>query len=161
MIGSWSVRRGSRARARVEPRRVFVDTGAWFAVQVADDDWHDNAVATLRALLAGAHALVTTNHVVGETYTLLRAVCGHAAAVRFLDQLEETRRLERIFVQHETEARAFRLLRQHADQDFSFVDATSFAVMRNEQIRHAFAFDQHFSSAGFVRVPVDVPVGQI
>ena len=155
------MRRGSKAGARVEPRRVFVDTGAWFAVQVPDDEWHGNAVGTLRALLAGAYALVTTNHVVGETYTLLRVVCGHAAAARFLDYLEETRRLERIFIQQETEARAFRLLRQHADQDFSFVDATSFAVMRAERIRHAFAFDKHFSTAGFLRVPVDVPVEQI
>jgi hypothetical protein len=33
--------------------------------------------------------------------------------------------------------------------------------MRMERIRHAFAFDHHFASAGFLRVPVDVPVGQI
>ncbi len=155
------MRRGSRAGARVEPRRIFVDTGAWFAAQVPDDEWHGHAVGTLRALLTGAYVLVTTNHVIGETYTLLRVACRHAAAVRFLDYLEETRRLERIFVQQETEARAFRLLRQHADQDFSFVDATSFAVMRTERIRHAFAFDHHFSTAGFLRVPVDVPVEQI
>ena len=69
--------------------------------------------------------------------------------------------LEQIFVHRETEARAFRLLRQHADQDFSFVDATSFAVMRAERIRHAFAFDHHFSTAGFLRVPGDVPAEQV
>ena len=119
-----------------------------------------SAVGALQALLAG-RTLVTTNHVVGETYTLLRVVCGHRAAVRFLDHLEETRRLERIFVREETETRAFRLLRQHADQDFSFVDATSFAVMRAERIRHAFAFDRHFATAGFLRVPMDVPVRQV
>jgi len=145
----------------VEPRRVFVDTGAWFAVQASDDEWHGSAVGTLRALLAGPRALVTTDHVVGETYTLLRVVSGHAAAVRFLDYLEESRRLERIFVDQDTEGRALRLLRQHADQDFSFVDATSFAVMRAEKVRHAFAFDHHFSIAGFLRVPVDVPVEQV
>ena len=155
------MRRGGKATARVEPRRVFVDTGAWFAVQVSDDEWHGSAVRTLRGLLAGASALVTTNHVIGETYTLLRVVCSHAAAVRFLDHLEDTKRLDKIFVHHETEARAFRLLRQHADQDFSFVDATSFAVMRAERIRHAFAFDRHFSTAGFLRVPGDVPVEQV
>lgn len=149
------------AGARLGPRRILVDTGAWFAVQVQDDEWHGEAVRTLRALVAAPHALLTTNHVVGETYTLLRVVCGHAAAVRFLDRLEETRRLERIFVPEEVEGRAYRLLRQHADQDFSLVDATSFAVMRAERVRHAFAFDRHFSTAGFLRVPVDIPVEQI
>jgi predicted nucleic acid-binding protein len=143
------------------PRRVFVDTGAWYSLQVADDEWHAAAVAALDALIAGPNILVTSNHVVGETYTLLRITCGHAPALRFLDGLEATRRLERVFVSPEVEARAYRLLRQYADQVFSFVDATSFAVMRTERIRHAFAFDQHFATAGFTRVPVDVPVSQL
>ena len=143
------------------PRRIFVDTGAWYALQVRDDEWHEAAVATLNGLVTSRHALVTTNQIVGETYTLLRVTCGHAAAVVFLDRLEESRRIERIFVSTELEGRAYRLLRTYADQDFSFVDATSFAVMRSERIRHAFALDQHFATAGFTRVPVDLPVVQV
>jgi predicted nucleic acid-binding protein len=143
------------------PRRVFVDTGAWYALQVSDDEWHAGAVAALRELVASRHPLVTTNQVVGETYTLLRVTCGHAVAVTFLDRLEESRRVERVFVTTELESRAYRLLRQYADQDFSFVDATSFAVMRVERIRHAFAFDQHFAAAGFTRIPADLPVAQV
>ena len=115
------------------PRRVFVDTGAWYALQVSDDEWHEAAAATLSGLVASRHTLVTTNQIVGETYTLLRMTCGHAAALAFLDRLEESRRVERIFVGKEPEARAYRLLRQYADQDFSFVDATSFVVMRSER----------------------------
>ena len=143
------------------PRRIFVDTGAWHAVQARNDDWHGDAVRTIRDLVSGPSCLVTTNHVVGETYTLLRTVCGYAEAVRFLDLVQETRRLECIFVTSSLEERAYRLLRQYADQSFSFVDATSFTVMRSERIRHAFAFDQHFATAGFVRIPVDLPVEQL
>jgi predicted nucleic acid-binding protein len=51
---------------------VFVDTGAWYAVQVADDEWHRDAGETLHGIVAGPHVLVTSNRVVGETYTLLR-----------------------------------------------------------------------------------------
>jgi predicted nucleic acid-binding protein len=142
-------------------RRVFVDSGAWYAIQVADDEWHQEAATTLRSLLERPHSLVTTNHVVGETYTLLRITCGHAAAVRFLDRIEETRRLEKVFVSEEAENRAYTLLRQYADQDFSFVDATSFAVMRAAHIRYAFAIDRHFATAGFLRVPLDLPVVQL
>jgi predicted nucleic acid-binding protein len=142
-------------------RRIFVDTGAWYALQVQDDEWHDAATDVLRSLLTAAHILVTSNHVVGETYTLLRITVGHTAAFRFLDRLEETRRLERIFVREEMEKRAYKILRQYADQEFSFVDSASFAVMRSERIRHAFAFDEHFATAGFLRVPADIPVGQL
>ena len=143
------------------PRRVFVDTGAWYALQVSNDEWHEAAVGALRELVVSRHPLVTSNLVIGETYTLLRVTCGHTAALAFLDRLDESRRIERIFVGKEQEARAYRLLRQYADQDFSFVDATSFAVMRAERIRHAFAFDQHFAAAGFTRIPADVPVAQV
>ena len=80
------------------PRRVFVDTGAWYALQVSDDEWHAAAVGGLRELVATRHPLVTSNQVIGETYTLLRFMCGHAAAVAFLDRLDESRRVERIFV---------------------------------------------------------------
>jgi uncharacterized protein len=43
-----------------------------------------------------------------------------------------------------------------ADHPFSLVDATSFAVMRQQRIQHAFAFDAHFATAGFLRLPQDV-----
>jgi predicted nucleic acid-binding protein len=41
------------------------------------------------------------------------------------------------------------------------VDATSFALMRAEHLRHAFAFDSHFATAGFLRVPLEVGVENI
>jgi predicted nucleic acid-binding protein len=97
----------------------------------------------------------------GVQSPVLRITVGHGAAIRFLDGIEETDRLEMIFVGEELEKRAQRILRQFGDQEFSFVDATSFAVMRFERIRHAFAFARHFARAGFLRVPVDVPVDQL
>lgn len=100
--------------------------------------------------------MVTTNHVVGETYTLLRIVRGYRAAATFLEALDATERLERLFVSEDVEKRAFALLHRYHDHDFSFVDATSFTVMRAERIRYAFAFDAHFATAGFLRIPGDV-----
>jgi len=141
--------------------RIFVDTGAWFAAQIADDEHHGEAADTLRGLLELPTVLVTTNHVVGETYTLLRVTRGYDAANRFLGSLERTARVERVFVEEDLERRAFALLERYRDHDFSFVDATSFAVMRAQRIRHAFAFDSHFATAGFLRVPLDLGVQQL
>jgi uncharacterized protein len=143
------------------PRRIFVDTGAWFAAQVIDDAHHGDAAGALRGLLARPIVLVTTNHVVGETYTLLRVTRGYDACRRFLDSLDASTRLERLFIGEDLERRAFGVLDHYRDHDVSFVDATSFACMRAERIRHAFAFDSHFATAGFLRVPVDVGVEQL
>jgi predicted nucleic acid-binding protein len=141
--------------------RVFVDTGAWFAVQIEDDEHHAQAAETFRRLLEGPCNLVTTNHVVGETYTLLRTVRGYPQAVRFLDLLEAATRVQRVFVSEDLEKRAIALLHRYHDHDFSFVDAASFAVMRAQRIRHAFAFDSHFATAGFLRIPLDLPLKQL
>lgn len=64
-----------------------------------------------------------------------------------------------VHVDEATEVDAHALLRRYADQDFSFVDGTSFACMRRRRLRAAFAFDKHFATAGFARVPIDEEVG--
>ncbi|MFQ5521326.1 MAG: hypothetical protein ACE5FK_08010 [Candidatus Methylomirabilia bacterium] len=53
---------------------------------------------------------------------------------------------------------AYGLLRELSDQPLSFVDGISLCLMRQEKIPHAFAFDPDFVRAGFLRVPVDVPL---
>jgi len=135
------------------PARVFIDTGAWFALQVTDDRHHRSARETCPVLLGKFQTLVTTNHVIGETYTLLRTVKGYREARTFLEILDRSPRLERYFVTQELERETLALLHRYAEHPFSFVDGTSFTVMRRERIQHAFAFDAHFSTAGFIRLP--------
>ena len=93
---------------------------------------------------------MTTNHVRGETWTFLRRKVGHDAAVRFLSSLEGSSRLEMVHVEPDLERRAIAWLRRHDEREYSFVDATSFAVMRSMKIREALAFDGDFAAAGFV-----------
>jgi uncharacterized protein len=138
---------------------IFVDTGAWFALQVLDDRWHREAAETLQAMLTRGHMLLTTNLVVGETYTLLRRTQGHEAAFRFVETLERSPRLTQVHVDEDLEREVFALLRRYRDQAFSFVDGSSFAVMRQRRVRRALAFDAHFAAAGFARVPTDEPLG--
>jgi predicted nucleic acid-binding protein len=138
--------------------RVFVDTGAWFAIQATDDTHHEVARRTLPILVQVAESLVTSNLIVGETYTLLRLSKGYREAKRFLDTLAQSTKLERMPITENLERHAYEILHRYADHPFSFVDATSFALMRQQRIRHAFAFDSHFATAGFLRVPTDVGI---
>ena len=127
----------------------FADTSFWFGLQERGDDRHQDA----RAIVArGVGRVVTTNHVVGETWTLLRRRSGHAAAVGFIDRLGALPDIEVIRVDEAVEAEAWRWLRARAEREYSFLDATSFAVMRRRRIREALAFDGDFNAAGFVEV---------
>jgi uncharacterized protein len=136
-------------------QELFVDTGGFYALQVPNDRWHSAAVSTLQEALASKRLLITSNQVVGETYTLLLKTHGHRAAWKFRDTLSLSTRLEIVWIDELVEKEAWALLKKYSDQAFSFVDGTSFALMRQRRIKHAFAFDAHFAAAGFTRVPVD------
>ena len=73
---------------------------------------------------------MTSNLVIGETYTLLRVSKGYREAKQFLDLLAQSRRVDRLFITEPLERQAYDILDRLADHPFSFVDATSFAVMR-------------------------------
>lgn len=132
---------------------VFVDTSAWYALSDASDANHRAATIFLKQAMADYKSLVTTNHVIGETYTLMRFSLGHSRTIEFLDHLRQSARIERIFISQKWEEEAYSLLEKYYDQDFSFVDATSFIAMRALGIKDVFAFDRHFLIAGFTMVP--------
>ncbi len=134
-------------------KELFVDTGAWVALADADDQYHAQAAAAYPGLLQDYQRLVTTNLVMAESYIILRLALGHAAAMVFLENLKGSARIERVYVAADLEAEAIDLLRRYRDQDFSLTDAVNFALMRRRGITVAFAFNAHFATAGFVRLP--------
>lgn len=129
---------------------IFVDTSFWVALRNRRDPHHEAASSLLGA--NSNAGLVTTNHVCGETWTFLRRKVSHLAAVDFLDSVQDTPRVSILHVSDEMEESAFRWLRRHDEREYSFVDATSFALMKARRIREALAFDGDFSAAGFIEL---------
>ena len=132
---------------------LFVDTGAWVALADQDDKYHKRAAKEYPDLLKRHRRLITTNLVVAEVYIILRKALGHAAAITFLESIRSSPRIEKVQSTEELEIEAEDILRRYSDQDFSYTDAVSFALMRQRGIDTAFAFDKHFSIAGFSMVP--------
>jgi predicted nucleic acid-binding protein len=126
---------------------TFADTSFWVALTNRRDDRHPHALALW--LAHAERGVLTTNHVLGETWTVLRRRAGHAVAVAFLDSLDRGHRAAVLRVTAELEGDALTWLRRHDERPYSFVDATSFAVMRANEIHRALAFDGDFSAAGF------------
>jgi predicted nucleic acid-binding protein len=129
---------------------IFIDTSFWAALTARDDALHDVAVELFAQ--RGTERLVTSNHVRGETWTLLRRRSDFRSAVSFLNSLERTARLRLEFVSRDLEEEALRWLRGRDEREYSFVDATSFAVMRSLRIREALAFGGDFAAAGFTEL---------
>lgn len=129
---------------------IFVDTSFWVGVHNIRDHRNPEAVRLLSE--HGGRALLTSDEVRGETWTFLRRRAGHRAAVAFLDVLDASPRVTVELVTTADQDLALAWLRQHDEREYSFVDATSFAVMRRRRLRDAFAFDGDFAAAGFVEL---------
>lgn len=132
----------------------FADTSWWVAWCLPGDGRHGDAVALLDHLGANEQVL-TTNLIVGETWTFLRRKDGHATAIGFIDRIDALDQRAKLTVHRvtsEQENKAWDWLRKHDERTYSFVDATSFQVMRDRRLREALAFDQDFAAAGFLEV---------
>jgi uncharacterized protein len=131
---------------------IFVDTSFWIALRLRRDARHSEAQELLERF--DGVSLVTSNHVRGETWTFLRRRGGHRGAVAYLDTLDETERVRVEWVSEPEEEEALRWLRRRDEREYSYVDATSFALMRSLRIHEAFAFDGDFAAAGFTELRV-------
>jgi uncharacterized protein len=127
----------------------FVDTSFWIALYLHRDTRHPDAAVLWSA---DRRPVLTTNHVLGETWTFIRRREHHASAVRFFDHVVRSPRLTRTHVDEQLEDDAWKWLRRHDERPYSFVDTTSFATMRRHRIREALAFDGDFTAAGFIEL---------
>ncbi|MCZ6680634.1 MAG: PIN domain-containing protein [Candidatus Poribacteria bacterium] len=133
------------------PREVFTDASAWIALADQSEGHHADAVKIYSDLLLNRqNTLVTLDLMVAETHIWLRRRLGHQAAITFLAGINESARIEMVYLDARLESETKTILRQYDDQIFSFADAAAFALMQQRSITHAFTFDQHFVTAGFI-----------
>lgn len=129
---------------------IFVDTSAWYALEVEDDAHHVEARRFLDKLSSNSHGVsVTTDYVLDETMTLLSMRRGLQAASTFIDKVRRSRSVKVFWVGEEVFDKAVELFRGSHGRSWSFTDCTSFALMRELSVSDAYAFDTHFAEAGF------------
>ncbi len=104
---------------------IFLDTGFLFAIVSEKDKDHARVNEVLEARRGErlADFLVTTNHVVAETITLLSKRSHRDPLIRHDLAVKVGRR----------------------DKSYSIVDCLSFVVMENRGIREAWAVDEDFT----------------
>src|SRR5262245_42670835 len=128
---------------------IFVDSSAWFAYLVPSDPDHAAAFAWMAA---NTVRLITTDYVVDETLTLLRARGERAKAVPFGTRVFSGVAAALYCISPGEIDAAWTVIHTYTDKDWSFTDCTSKVVMESFGISEAFAFDQHFRQFGTVTV---------
>ena len=129
---------------------VFVDTSAVLGLLDESDPRHDAVVAAWESL-AGSGRFVTSNYVVVESFAVAQRRLGMRAARTAHDVILPL--IEMVFLspeEHEIATAAFLAADRRR---LSFVDCTSFELMRRRGIASVLALDADFAEQGFEVLP--------
>ena len=127
----------------------FVDTSAWFALFVPTDPDHRRVKSALEAT---NFRLLTTDYILDETLTLLRA---RRQAHRARDVWRVLHSVRIVTLIHVTEAdveAAWQIFQRFTDKNWSFTDCTSKHFIDTNGIPLACSLDGHFGQFGTVTV---------
>jgi predicted nucleic acid-binding protein len=131
-------------------KRVFVDTGGWYALVDGKDPDHSE----VRACLNNHQGkLVTSNFVFDETITLLRYRLGWDVANEVGENLRGGNIAQVHRITPADEDAAWQVFSRYRDKAFSFTDCTSFVLMRRLKLDVAVAIDSDFRTYGIQCVP--------
>lgn len=128
---------------------TFIDTSGFYSLLVRRDRMHAPAAEFMANAASVRGRFVTTDYVIDETVTLLKAR-GHGELVAPLFEAINSSTamcMEWTTSERFDEARTFCL--RHPDKDWSFTDCVSLVVMQSLGLREALTSDNHFKQAGF------------
>ncbi len=128
---------------------IFIDTSGFFALVSSEDDRHSVAAKQIASAQKRKRGFVTTDYVLDETATLLKARRKTHLIAGLFERVEQSQacRIEWTDSARFQKTRLFFL--KHADQEWSFTDCLSFVLMSELGLRDALTKDSHLLHAGF------------
>jgi predicted nucleic acid-binding protein len=128
---------------------AFADTSFFFALAARQDQSHKFALKAFEKLVRSERQIVTTDYILDETLTLMKARTNSKTALMLLDRIDRSPATVIEWIGRERFESAKAFFRKHADHGYSFTDCTSFVLMRELKLQDALTTDRHFKEAGF------------
>jgi predicted nucleic acid-binding protein len=124
--------------------KAFIDTGAFLAIADKSDTFHELSATAYQKVVEQKAILYTSNYIIDETITLIRARVNHNAAVAFIKGLEISN-IKVLHISEKDEQIAKEIFIKYKDKDFSYTDCTSFTLIDKYSLDAALSLDEHFS----------------
>ena len=133
---------------------IFLDTGYFLALELANDQYHQVASEHWQRAPRDRINFVTTSMVLDEVVTFFNSKDHHLKAVSVGDMLLESSSIELVHVDESLLLDGWDYFKRHHDKRYSLTDCVSFVVMNRYGIRIAYAFDRNFIQAGYTMEPL-------
>jgi len=130
---------------------IYIDTSAFFAILDSGDKFHKESKDTFLRLIGDKEIFHSSNYITIETIVLVQNRLGLDAVRTFQDDIVPIINIhwvdERI---HNIAISSLLIARR---KNISFIDYTSFELIRLLGLKKVFTFDKHFKEQGFKLLP--------
>ena len=130
---------------------IYIDTSAFFAILDSGDKFHKESKDTFLRLIGDKEIFHSSNYIIIETMVLVQNRLGLDALRAFQDDIVPIINIhwvdERI---HDIAVSSLLVARR---KNISFIDYTSFELMRLLGLKKVFTFDKHFEEQSFKLLP--------
>ena len=128
--------------------KVFIDTGVFLSISDKSDAFNKLVSSVYKKVAEQNAVLYTSNYIIDETITLIRARVNHKAAVAFIKGFNISNiRMLRIAEGDENSAKEIFI--KYKDKNFSYTDCTSFALIDKHSIDSILSLDEHFNQYAY------------
>lgn len=133
-------------------KKTFFDTWGWVAIAHKEDKQHKKVFSFYKTFLINNGIPVTTDYILSETITLLRSRTNIKGVNTFIDAILAAVKEDRILLEKIDDRKwlkAWELSKKYKDKPYiSFVDFSSFVVMKELGIKEVLTADKHFETSG-------------
>lgn len=133
-------------------RNVFFDTWGWVAIGHKNDSHNKEVTRYYNNLILSKVKPVTSDYILAESITLLRARTELTGVTTFFDAILTASKVGGIIIEKVDNIRwlkAWELSKKYKDKPhISFYDFSSFVVMKELGIKDALTADKHFEEIG-------------
>jgi len=127
--------------------RIFIDTSAIIAFMNEDDEFYKDSFNIFSNLLEERAKIISSNYILLETMLILKNRIGIEAVKVLKNDILPV--IKTCWIDEDIHNFCVNTQIAANRKKVSFVDFTSFEIMRRLNIRQAFTYDNHFEDMGF------------
>lgn len=137
--------------------KIFIDSSAYIAYYNKRDENHEKAKNFLDKIKSKEISPIifyTSDYIFDEVLTTIIALTGRKdLAIKVGNAILSSKITKIIKVDSKIFNEAWELFKKYKDKTWSFTDCTSFIIMKINNIKRAFTFDEHYKQVGYITIP--------
>lgn len=129
--------------------KCFVATVCWVALLNADDELHEEFDVKYKQMMKSGFHFVTSTSILNEVANSLCNPKYRIAVVEFYKRLQNSPRIEIVFVDKGLWSSGWKLYEERPDKAWSLTDCISMEIMQDFKLVDVLTNDIHFTQASF------------